>query len=267
VGLIALASIKASPGVTTSALAFAATCPEQVDVLMAELDPAGGDIAARFGRPFDPGLVSLAAAARRPDGGLRVLDHCQAILGGVRTIVAPAASDRVEAALRLLNERDTWKQFANSETLVLADCGRLDPQSPALPVVQASTATIVICRPVLNELRHLHARLPALRRTARRLAVLLVGDGHYRAAEVRATLEIEVAGVLPTDRDAAAILRGEPGSQRALSRLPLMRTASIVSRDLIDTQAMNYQDADASLIGIEEAGEQPATAGLVESAP
>ncbi len=68
--LIALFSDKGSPGVTTLALSLAAAWPRPVTV--AECDPAGGDLALRLtdeaGRPRlhpDPGLLGLAAAARR----------------------------------------------------------------------------------------------------------------------------------------------------------------------------------------------------------
>src|SRR3982074_1468642 len=85
--LIAIASDKGAPGVTTAALALAAVWPRPV--LLAECDPAGGDLVYRFpavgGGPLDPraggaspargcrarqaaaaGLGTRAEAARRP---------------------------------------------------------------------------------------------------------------------------------------------------------------------------------------------------------
>ena len=65
--LVALASAKGSPGVTTASLVFGALWPRQV--LLAECDPAGGDVAIRMTAPAgaplgsDRGLVSLAAAS------------------------------------------------------------------------------------------------------------------------------------------------------------------------------------------------------------
>ena len=63
--LVALVSAKGSPGVTTTALALAGTWPENRRVLLAELDPAGGDLAPRFGLHADPGVVQLGSAFRR----------------------------------------------------------------------------------------------------------------------------------------------------------------------------------------------------------
>jgi cellulose biosynthesis protein BcsQ len=67
--LIAIAADKGAPGATTTALALAAVWPRPV--LLAECDPAGGDLVYRLpaadGGRLDQrrGLLSLAVAARR----------------------------------------------------------------------------------------------------------------------------------------------------------------------------------------------------------
>jgi len=50
--LIAFASVKGSPGVTTTVLALASVWPTSQHLIVAELDPAGGDLATRFGQSF-----------------------------------------------------------------------------------------------------------------------------------------------------------------------------------------------------------------------
>ena len=52
--LISLVSLKGSPGVTTTALALAAAWPAPRR-LLAELDPAGGDLEIRLGLPAAAG--------------------------------------------------------------------------------------------------------------------------------------------------------------------------------------------------------------------
>ena len=59
--LITICSAKHSPGVTTLGQALAL----QTGALFIEADPAGGDLAARWGVPTDPGMLTLAAASRR----------------------------------------------------------------------------------------------------------------------------------------------------------------------------------------------------------
>lgn len=263
-GLVALISIKGSPGVTTTALALGAASLDNCDVIVAELDPSGGDLAARFGRPFEPGLISLAAASRRPTEYARLADHCQQILGSLRVIVGQPSGDRSETMLRMLNERGLWRELTDAKTLLLADCGRFDSHSAALPVMGASTALVVVCRPVLNELQHVHSRLPALRRIAVRVAVALIGDGPYGAAEIGETLDVDVLGTLAVDRDAARMLNGEPGRQRALARLPLLRSASAVLRGLNDGLT---QPRRTSISGTDSNGARSARALAVVSVP
>src|SRR5258708_38668095 len=85
--LIAVAADKGSPGVTTSAVALAAVWPRPV--LLAECDPAGGDIVYRLpgadGTRLDPrrGLLSLAVAARRGLQPSQVGGHAQKLHGGL----------------------------------------------------------------------------------------------------------------------------------------------------------------------------------------
>lgn len=262
--MLALASIKGSPGVTTTALALAAASADGPEAIVAELDPGGGDIAARFSRPFEPGLLSLAAAARRPGEPVRLADHSQQILGGISVLVGPVAGERAHAAMRLLSERGVWHELQSGETLVLADCGRLDGSSTALAIVEASTALVVVCRRILSELQHVHARLPWLRRVAEHVRIVLIGDGAYTEAEVAESLEVDVLGTLPADTNAARILRGEPGSQRALTRLPLLRSATMLVRDL--TSAIVSADNTDSLIeGAGSGDERVASAVTAEA--
>ena len=63
--LIAVCSLKGSPGVTTFSVALAARWPVTDRCVLVECDPSGGDMATRFALASSPGLVSLAAATRR----------------------------------------------------------------------------------------------------------------------------------------------------------------------------------------------------------
>jgi MinD-like ATPase involved in chromosome partitioning or flagellar assembly len=264
--MLALASIKGSPGVTTTALALAAASADGPEAIVAELDPGGGDIAARFSRPFEPGLLSLAAAARRPGEPVRLADHSQPILGDISVLVGPVAGEHADAAMRLLSERGVWHELQSGETLVLADCGRLDGSSTALAIVEASTALVVVCRGILSELHHVHARLPWLRRVAERVGLVLIGDGPYTETEVAESLEVDVLGTLPADTNAARILRGEPGSQRALARLPLLRSATVLVRELTSAIVPAVR-ADSLIEGAGSRGEEAATTAAAEAVP
>ncbi len=71
--VVALASVKGSPGVTTAALAMAARWPAGRKVLLVEADPFGGDLAPRYGATVTGGLASLfvgGPARAHPRGGV-----------------------------------------------------------------------------------------------------------------------------------------------------------------------------------------------------
>ena len=81
VPLIALASVKSSPGVTTAALALASG-GAGTRRLLVEADPSGGDLGLWLGLPAAAGLAGLAAAARhRHDTGL-AWRHARELAGG-----------------------------------------------------------------------------------------------------------------------------------------------------------------------------------------
>lgn len=218
--LVALASLKGSPGVTTTVVALGAVWPADRPVLVAELDPAGGDLLARFRLPDEPGLLALAAAARHQDATRRVEECCQILPGGLPVLTAPEAAEQAAGALRTPG---LVAALAGADADVLADCGRLDPGSPALEVVRRADLLLLVARPRFGELKRLAARLPLLQAERRPLGLVLVGNGDYPPGEVAATLGVEVLAALPDDPDGAAIVGGRPATQWRLRRTAVLR--------------------------------------------
>src|SRR5581483_2820872 len=180
--LIALASLKASPGVTTSALALAAMWPGPQRVLAVEADPAGGDLAARFGLDPAPGLVSLSAVARREHSVQVAFDQAQKLSGGLPVIAAPAAADPAGAALELLtgDGLPLWANLAQDpDTVAVVDCGRLDPGSHAHRILAKADIALLVARPTLDECDRLAKSLDTLavraEATGTELGLVLVG--------------------------------------------------------------------------------------------
>jgi hypothetical protein len=236
VPLIALASVKASPGVTTTTLALAALWPAP-QRLVIEADPSGGDLGAWLGLAPAPGLASLAAAIRHDASPGAAWRHAQALPGGgVSTVVAPAGAEQAAACLSTLAAPRTgtaWLDAGDQEAVVIADCGRLDPRSPAFAVAARAALTVVLVRPRVSELSHLAERLPGLLRAGLRPALLLApaGDGGtgeacYPPGEIAATLGVPVEGSLPADpRTVASLIRGR-GELVPARRLPLAQAVS-----------------------------------------
>lgn len=230
--MIALVSAKGSPGVTTSALAFTLTWPGPC--LLAECDPAGGDVLAGYLRgelDGQRGLAQLAVAelrGRLADEFERQLVDLQPphrhrlLLAGVRdpaqsATVAPVWG-AIAAQLRLLED---------TAGTVIADCGRLAGQQIGWPVLQAADLVLLVVRGSLPSVAHAVPALGVLRRElaerADRLALLVVEAGPYRAGEVAQRLQLPLAASLPADRRTARALSfGGPVHRRR----PLVRAAA-----------------------------------------
>jgi MinD-like ATPase involved in chromosome partitioning or flagellar assembly len=241
--LICLGSVKGSPGVTTFAVALALRWPIPGPApLVVELDPAGGDLGARWQTREQPGLAGMVLAARRaalgdgapwtqrlaiPTGGK------QAGWPQVHAIVAPPA-DGAAAALSEFATAGAAGQAAALVGLakartVLADLGRLDPQSPQLALAAAADLMLLVARPTLDQIRHVAARLPALRAHNGSIMLLLVGPGPYPPAEIANYLGVPVLGNIPTDPVSASVLAGAGRATSGWSRRPLLSAARTVA--------------------------------------
>jgi cellulose biosynthesis protein BcsQ len=242
VTLIAVCSLKGSPGVTTFSVALAARWPVTDRCVLVECDPSGGDMATRFALASSPGLVSLAAATRRStDSGL-LWQHTQDLPGGLSVVTAPPGADQALAALTALapdhsGEDGVLRRAANTpQAVVIVDCGRIDPSSPTLPIVCAANVMLLLSRAHADDLAHLAARLTAVASWSPRPGLLLVGQGHS-TAEVHRELGVPVMGRIPEDRRGAAMLCGRPGGRGGPSRSALGHAASAVARTLLSSPA------------------------------
>jgi MinD-like ATPase involved in chromosome partitioning or flagellar assembly len=238
--LVAFASAKGSPGVTTTTIALGSVWP--ADVVVADMDPAGGDIALRLRapqeQPLDPerGLLSLAAAARRGLEPSEVAAHAQMTDGGLDVLAGVSSPEQVTGI------GPVWPAVATvlrelPQVDVLADCGRIVPGTPVLPVLSAADAVVLCVRPSVESYAHLRERLRWLsgplrigeigsipvgivlrtgvsdQAAARDLDRLLQHDG----------LQVSVIGRVAEDRRAALGLAGQ--WSRRLDRSMLIRSA------------------------------------------
>jgi cellulose biosynthesis protein BcsQ len=246
VGLYVLAAAKGSPGVTTSAVALSGIWPGEP--ILADLDPAGGDIALRYrdasGAPLDPnrGLLSLGAAVRRGAAEVQLSDHVQEISGGLEVLTGVTSPDQVQGL------GSTWQHLAKSLRSVpgrdvIADCGRLAPGAATMPVLQSADAVLMLARPTLEGLSH-------LRELIRGLSEMLQLGGYgavpvgialitsYRDARTvgdvqtildQAGLRTSVLGILAEDEKAATAVRTGDG-RRARQSLLTRSAAEIAER-------------------------------------
>jgi MinD-like ATPase involved in chromosome partitioning or flagellar assembly len=287
--LVVLTSAKGSPGVTTATVALAAAWPPQWRPSILECDASGGDLAAGFGLSAEPGLLTLASAARRDRRPGLLWEHTQEMPGGLAVTPAPASAEQATAAIDVLmsspvlnllldhapgsdDDAETLQRFeprrhdespsaqagaVADDAVVLADMGRLPPHLvPGSGVSRLLAAADVVLLVVRNEQQgivHAAARLDALRAAAggngAQVRMLLAGAATFSATEVALTLKVPVAGMLPTDDRAAAVLLGRPARRAAnLARLPLIRAAAAIGRQLGSEYSMTRPGEDAEKV-------------------
>lgn len=233
--VVGLASVR-SCGVTTMAAGLTMVWPGQGRRVLVEADSAGGTLAAVAGLAAEPGLVSLAAAARRAAEPELVFEHAQALADATPVVCAPPGAEQACSALAMLGP--LFGRLSELDGLVVVDCGRLDRAGPGVRLFEGADLAVLVCRPQLADLNALAAFAGGDEREGRPL-VVLVGPGPYPAGEISDTLGIEVAGQLPWDPDAAAVLGGMAASSRQLTRSPLVRGL----RSLADDLAARFADA------------------------
>lgn len=234
---VAVVSAGGSPGVTTTACLVAATWPAGRRVVVAECDPAGGSLAARFGLSPRIGVTSSvidrrtgahegAEASGSDGGGDGPGDrHLQRLPGGLEVLVGPVGADSARALDAEL-ARIPGSVAGAIHGDVIFDCGRFDPRASGQQSLLVHVdAVVVLC--TLDPATV--ARTEWLARRFRSelpddvARVVVRGGSAPRAREVAAIVHLPLGGVLPEDRRAARALRGEPGGR------PLTRSALVVA--------------------------------------
>ena len=251
--LVAICSAKGAPGVTSTALALAASWPRPVVLL--EADPAGGDLAYRCrsasGGPVfaSPNLVTLAAAVRGGVPSPTVLgENAQQLACGVdlvQGVTAPAQGRGLGSLSSALAEACTA-----SEVDVIADLGRLDRTGAALPIAEAADCVLPVAATSLESVMRLREQLRELvgALDAHRVATvvpMIVGADAHAARDcgqldellTTAGLPVQPSQHLPYDPKALARLEvGEPASGR-LGRTLLIRAARSVAGTLLQSSS------------------------------
>ena len=252
--LIAVAADKGAPGVTTTCVALAAVWPRPV--LLAECDPAGGDLACRLpaagGGRLDPGrgLLSLAVAGRRGLGPGQILEHTQKLSGGLDVLAGVVTAEQGAGLEPLWGPAGSaLAQLPGLD--VIADCGRIGADGPPYDLFAYASTVVLVTRDTLAEVVRLRERVTAVttalarrHRSSTPVAVVVVaGHRRFHAAlsEVRHALggaagsgraerrdgAAWVVGGLAYDPASAEALRGEWGGR--LNRSLLLRTARDVA--------------------------------------
>lgn len=245
VSLVALAADKGAPGVTTVTVALGAVWPQRA--IVAECDPAGGDLSYRLpgpgGAPLDPhrGLLSLAATARHGVEPGQLWDHVQVLNGGLEVLMGVSTAEQSTGLSGL------WDGLGQAlarlpDADVLADCGRITPGAPSTALLRHASMLALVARASVDSMAHARDRLASL---AGRIGdnavmgpaiglVLVAPPGESKSAISQATdvlraahLPVEVLGTIAYDPKGARLLAGQWGGK--LGRSLLIRSARQVA--------------------------------------
>lgn len=212
--LIAVAGVSGSVGVTAASLALAAWWPSGETAGVVEADPTGGDVAARWGIPFRPGLVEVAAAADAGGFGEEPLtfgvQHLEVAGHRVGVVCAPPGGRQVAAALPVVSPPMS-KALNPSVGVAVADVGRLWPESPVWPLVEYAEIAVIAVEGSVSAVAHLRSHLAALMNRSGPVLVLCAG-GPYLPGEVAAALadfeHVAVLGMMPEPGVVYGAVRG-----------------------------------------------------------
>ena len=206
---------------------------------------APGLLAGRVG--VDRGLLSWSTAAR---GGLPAAAATLLAEHAVQVPEHPPLSlipGFATATQGTSFTSDTWQRLGlalQESTMAigrdaLVDAGRLVTDRGCWPVLRAADQVLLAVRPSVRSVRAAQDAVQRVRQELgdlARVAALVIGNGPYPAGEVAKALQLPLAGSLPYDRTAAAVLSdGAMSSMKTLRRSALLRAASGLAAELADT--------------------------------
>lgn len=225
--LVAFASLSGAPGVTTLACLVGASWPNRRPVLLAECDPKGGDLAARFRLSTRQGWATLAASGHRSIEPPPVTPHVQQLPGGLDVLVGARAGDGTSGGSPVHASAVRAIVHASQTTDIIVDLGRLLPNfESADAVLHAAEVTCIVARPDAASVMHVRDRTESLVAVCgRRLRLVVVGRGAYSPTEIERFSGIPVVGRVPYEPTAAAVVAGEWGTGRRLARSSLIMAA------------------------------------------
>lgn len=235
--VVALASAKGSPGVTTTALALTLSWPRPA--LLVEADLAGASILSGFFRghlPHDRGLRELAIVHAHGEFDRKLTEQMMQLGEGdttKRLLPGIASPSDAPAVMNL------WPDLANYLVAldrggidVLVDLGRLSPVADPREILLRLADQVLLCTGsrvpdivVTRELaRSLVSDDPAVRDLSN-MAVLVVGPGKpYSTREIAETVGLPGCGEIAWDPDTARVFSVGERPTRKYSASPLVRS-------------------------------------------
>lgn len=252
--MLSVASRRGSPGATTVAGLLASWWDEEgTSRVLVEADDSGGIAAARWrpahGLTWQPGLIELATLTDPDLHG--VLATGQPIADGLRVVAAPPSPGQVINALNALGDDGAARLASLSSLRAFVDCGRLTGRSAAIHLARRSVVTVLVCRPVLEEIYGMLAGVVELRDAGCHVGLVVIGDGAWSATEIAEQAQVPLLGVLPADPKGARVTASEGlVRSRRLERTALGRAMDEFTTTLQSYCSLRQRPVDQHAPGV-----------------
>lgn len=219
---------------STLSCVLGAVWPAERQVVVAECDPSGGDLAGRFSLSARLGMTSLVLADRQ--SATRPLDyraHTQSLPGGLDVLVAPAGADSATALDRELGLLPS--DLISGPCDLIVDCGRfLSGAVGQEKMIREADRVLLLVRPDVTGVAHAQWAAGSLGQLSDlRVSAVIVGTSAFRSEELAKELGIKVLGTVAFDPRAAQMACGASGSSKAFIRSPLVASAREIVRLLL----------------------------------
>lgn len=224
--LVVVCTVTGAPGCTTLSCLLGAVWPLRTPVVVAECDPSGGALAARFGLSGHTGMTSFVLANRHADPAPAPVDpHLQRLPGGLEVLVGapgPDAARVVDAEVRGMAALYAIDRDA------VVDCGRVVGTAPGQQLLLSRADVVVLLTSdEAAAVANAAASAGRIRSAVKgRFGLAVLSERGRVAREVADIVGADLAVAVPHDPVAAAITRGEPGRARRLERSPLVAAAA-----------------------------------------
>ena len=226
--VIALASIKGAPGVTTMACLIGASWPSSRPVMVVESDLSGCDLAARYRLSAKSGWTSFVAASRRADTPQSIEPHLQFLPGGLPVLVGKAPAEGSDPSWPVVPFLECASREPSGPRDTVVDLGRLAlGRRHAREWVGHAQITVLLVRGDAASLVHVRERAgEILALTSGQLGLVIAGSSDYDDDEITRFTSMQVLGHLPFDPDAASLVSEGRGNRRRLARSPLIASTT-----------------------------------------
>ncbi len=157
--MLTVYSTQGSPGASTTAMHLAATwAADGREVLLIELDPAGGSLSHNLGIQFTPGSASFVASGL-PVLSNHLIDHAQDVLfENLHVMPAPASPTGARGIFNTFSGfAEDLRAISENEMAVVIDGGRITADTAASALTTAAAGVVAVCAPKrqLPSLEHL----------------------------------------------------------------------------------------------------------------